>query len=58
MSMSADEGDRAIVASTIELARNLGHTVVAEGVEDQVTWEQLAEPWAATGLRVSTWLGP
>ena len=41
ISMSVDEGDRAIVASTIELARNLGHTVVAEGVEDRVTWEQL-----------------
>jgi diguanylate cyclase (GGDEF)-like protein len=42
MSMSEDEGDRAIVRSTIELARNLGHTVVAEGVEDRATWEQLA----------------
>ena len=42
MSMSIDEGDRAIVRSTIELARNLGHTVVAEGVEDRVTWDQLS----------------
>ena len=42
MSMSVDEGDDAIVRSTIELARNLGHTVVAEGVEDQVTWDRLA----------------
>jgi diguanylate cyclase (GGDEF)-like protein len=42
MAMSVDEGDAAIVRSTIELARNLGHTVVAEGVEDQVTWNQLA----------------
>ena len=42
MSMSVDEGDQAIVRSTIDLARNLGHTVVAEGVEDQVTWDQLA----------------
>ena len=41
MAMSTDEGDSAIVRSTIELARNLGHTVVAEGVEDQVTWNQL-----------------
>jgi EAL domain-containing protein (putative c-di-GMP-specific phosphodiesterase class I) len=42
MAMSVDEGDHAIVRSTIELARNLGHTVVAEGVEDQVTWDRLA----------------
>ena len=43
ISMSVDEGDHAIVRSTIELARNLGHTVVAEGVEDQVTWDTLAD---------------
>jgi diguanylate cyclase (GGDEF)-like protein len=42
MSMCVDEGDGAIVRSTIELARNLGHVVVAEGVEDQATWDQLA----------------
>ena len=42
MAMSVDEGDAAIVRSTIELSRNLGHTVVAEGVEDQATWNQLA----------------
>jgi EAL domain-containing protein (putative c-di-GMP-specific phosphodiesterase class I) len=42
MAMSVDEGDAAIVRSTIELSRNLGHTVVAEGVQDQVTWNQLA----------------
>jgi diguanylate cyclase (GGDEF)-like protein len=43
ISMSVDEGDHAIVRSTIELARNLGHIVVAEGVENQVTWDQLVE---------------
>jgi diguanylate cyclase (GGDEF)-like protein len=43
ISMSVDEGDLAIVRSTIELARNLGHTVVAEGVENQVTWDTLTE---------------
>jgi diguanylate cyclase (GGDEF)-like protein len=43
ISMSVDEGDHAIVRSTIELARNLGHIVVAEGVENQLTWDQLVE---------------
>lgn len=43
MHMCAESKDEAIVRATIELARNLGHVVVAEGVEDLTTWERLAE---------------
>jgi EAL domain-containing protein (putative c-di-GMP-specific phosphodiesterase class I) len=40
--MAREDGDRVIVRSTIDLACNLGLTVVAEGVEDGETLEQLA----------------
>jgi diguanylate cyclase (GGDEF)-like protein len=40
--MLHDEGNAVIVRSTIELARNLGLKVVAEGVEDEATREALA----------------
>ena len=37
--MRTDATDREIVRSTIQLARNLGMSAVAEGVEDEETWE-------------------
>src|SRR6185437_4238003 len=43
MDMSANDSDGAIVRSTVELAHNLGLTVIAEGVEDADAWERLAE---------------
>jgi EAL domain-containing protein (putative c-di-GMP-specific phosphodiesterase class I) len=39
--MATDEIDGAIVGSIIQLAHSLGMRVVAEGVEDEVTWERL-----------------
>jgi diguanylate cyclase (GGDEF)-like protein len=43
MGLAADDGSNAvIVRSTIDLARNLGLRVVAEGVEDLAAWDMLA----------------
>ena len=39
--MAAQERDRAIVRSTIDLGHNLGLAAVAEGVEDQCTLDLL-----------------
>ncbi len=40
--MSSDPIDAAIVAATIQLAHGIGSRVVAEGIEDHVTWGSLA----------------
>jgi diguanylate cyclase (GGDEF)-like protein len=41
--MASDDHDAAIVRSTVGLAHDLGLRVVAEGVEDQPTWDLLVE---------------
>jgi diguanylate cyclase (GGDEF)-like protein len=40
--MRGDESDAAIIAAIVELSHRLGKRVVAEGVEDQESYEQLA----------------
>jgi diguanylate cyclase (GGDEF)-like protein len=41
LNMTKDKSDAAIVQSTIDLARNLGLEVVAEGVESEEIWKNL-----------------
>ena len=43
MEMGTSAGDEVIVRSTIDLAHNLGLTAVAEGVENQESWDKLRE---------------
>ncbi len=43
LDMKTDPDDEAIVRSTVDLGHNLGLRVVAEGVEDEDTWQRLAE---------------
>jgi diguanylate cyclase (GGDEF)-like protein/PAS domain S-box-containing protein len=43
LGMEAEAGDAVIVRSTVDLGRNLGLEVVAEGVETIETWERLRE---------------
>ena len=43
MSMATSDGDAFIVRATIDLGRNLGLRVVAEGVETEAVWNRLAE---------------
>ncbi len=42
LDMARDENDAVIVRSTIDLAHNLGHRVVAEGVEDGDAYDMLS----------------
>jgi diguanylate cyclase (GGDEF)-like protein len=41
--LATDESDLVLVRSIIDLGRNLGLHVVAEGVEDDATWEKLTQ---------------
>ena len=41
--MTDDDNDAVIVQSVIDLGRNLGLRVVAEGIEDASTWQRLSE---------------
>ena len=43
MQMSSDENSAVIVRSTVELGHGLGLSVVAEGVEDQETYDALSD---------------
>jgi diguanylate cyclase (GGDEF)-like protein len=56
MAMDESQNDATIVRSTIDLGRNLGLAVVAEGVESQVVWDTLRDQGCtlAQGYFIST----
>jgi diguanylate cyclase len=39
--MTTDRSDALIVRAVVELGHNLGLTTIAEGVEDEATWQRL-----------------
>ena len=59
-SLPHDKGDKIIVRSTIELAHNMGLTVVAEGVENEqaMDWLRRAACETAQGYHISRPLPP
>ncbi|MFT4607387.1 MAG: EAL domain-containing protein (putative c-di-GMP-specific phosphodiesterase class I) [Urechidicola sp.] len=50
MQLNEDRDNQVIVESTIELAHNIGLTVVAEGVENKESY-QLLERWGCDRLQ-------
>ncbi|RZS91364.1 diguanylate cyclase/phosphodiesterase [Motilibacter rhizosphaerae] len=43
LAMATDEHDIAVVGAIVKLAHDLGKRVVAEGIEDKLTWRKLAD---------------
>ena len=41
--LATDESDLVLVRSIVDLGRNLGLRVVAEGVEDEASWQKLRQ---------------
>jgi EAL domain-containing protein (putative c-di-GMP-specific phosphodiesterase class I) len=66
--MHQDPLDAVIVRSMIELGHNLGLRIIAEGIEDAKTWDQLAGLGCDSGqgyllarpmpaAQIETWMG-
>jgi EAL domain-containing protein (putative c-di-GMP-specific phosphodiesterase class I) len=49
INMPESDSDEAIVRSTIDLSRNLGLDVVAEGIESEIAWDRLASLGCTAG---------